>query len=181
MMIETTENQVPIEQALAELEQAEQAAQVEIEQAEQAAQAEIAEQVPQAAQPDRAKKPTKLMSMFSPKTKDKQAKAESDLKKLRRVDLLELLYEQARENDANAQAVEELTELTDRLKAKLDEKDAQIEHLKERLNEKDAQITQLEESKDLYARAADMVDVDELVKFQELALREYLTTVANRK
>lgn len=128
-----------------------------------------------------SKKPAKLMGVFSHKAKDKQAKAESDLKNLRRVDLLELLYEQARENDANLQAVEELTELTDRLKAKLNEKDAQIEHLKERLNEKDAQIAQLEESKDLYARAADMVDVDELVKFQEMALREYLNTVAHRK
>lgn len=113
--------------------------------------------------------------------KDSHAKGEFDLKNLKRVDLLELLYEQASENEKNAASVAELTELTERLKQRLNDKDAQIEHLKQRLDAKDAEIAELMESNSLYASAADMIDVDDLVKFQEMALREYLSYTISKK
>ena len=113
--------------------------------------------------------------------KGDQAKTDFDLRLLKRVDLLELLYEQASENEQNAATVAELTEQLDRLKQRLDEKDAQIEHLKQKLDEKDAQIAELKESSALYARAAEMVSHDDLVKIQESALRQYLTTLAGAK
>jgi len=74
----------------------------------------------------------------------KAASANVDLRKLRRVDLLELLVDQIRENEDNTKQIQELTALSDRLKAKLDEKDEQIERLKTRLNGKDAKIAALE-------------------------------------
>ena len=61
--------------------------------------------------------------------------ANVDLRKLRRLDLLELLVDQIRENEDNEKTIEELTDLSERLKAKLDDKDVQIEHLKSRLND----------------------------------------------
>lgn len=113
--------------------------------------------------------------------KGNQAKSDFDLRLLKRVDLLELLYEQASENEQNAATVAELNAQLDRLKLRLDEKDAQIEHLKQRLNDKDAKIAELKESNALYARATEMVNVDELAKFQEMALREYLAALAAGK
>lgn len=70
-----------------------------------------------------------------------------ELQKLKRQDILELLIEQMQENDtlrarmseAEAQ-IRDLTSLSERLKDKLNDKDAQIELLKDRLNDKDAQI-----------------------------------------
>ena len=113
--------------------------------------------------------------------KHSQTQAEFDLKKLKRIDLLELLYEQARENEANAASVAELTELNVSLKAKLGKKDAQIASMIKRLDEKDAQIVELKKSRDLYARAVGMVDADNLARFQETALREYLSLIASRR
>lgn len=113
--------------------------------------------------------------------KHPQTKAEFDLKKLKRIDLLELLYEQVRENEANAVSVAELTELNDSLKAKLDKKDAQIASMIKRLDEKDAQIAELKKSRDLYARAVGMVDASDLARFQETALQEYLEMIARHR
>lgn len=76
--------------------------------------------------------------------------AGKELQKLKRQDLLELLLEQMREADrlrgelAASQAQnEDLVALSGRLKAKLDDKDAQIDHLKGRLDDKDAALQQL--------------------------------------
>ena len=69
--------------------------------------------------------------------------ANVDLRKLRRLDLLELLVDQIRENEDNEKTIEELTDLSERLKAKLDDKDVQIEHLKSRLSDKDVKIEHL--------------------------------------
>ena len=65
------------------------------------------------------------------------------MRKLRRLDLLELLVDQIRENEENEKTIEELTDLSERLKAKLDDKDVQIEHLKSRLSDKDVKIEHL--------------------------------------
>ena len=74
---------------------------------------------------------------------------EKELRKLSRHDLLELLVEQSREaarlNAALAEREEELAgvaESNERLKDKLGEKDALIEKLKGRLDEKDAEMAQ---------------------------------------
>ena len=84
-----------------------------------------------------------------------------ELRKLHRQDLLELLVEQSREAsrlsaalDEKEQECREITENNERLKAKLDEKDAglaqhtaasgeQLESLKGKLDEKDAQMEKL--------------------------------------
>ncbi len=75
---------------------------------------------------------------------------EKELGKLKRPDLLALLVEQGRETVALQESLEETgqklsqaVQLDNRLRAKLDEKDVQIERLKERLNEKDAQLARL--------------------------------------
>jgi hypothetical protein len=76
--------------------------------------------------------------------------AGKELQKLKRQDLLELLLEQMREADrlrgelAASQAQnEDLVALSERLKAKLDDKDAQIDHLKGRLDDKDVALQQV--------------------------------------
>ena len=66
-----------------------------------------------------------------------------ELRRLRRMELLEMLVDQIEENDVQTAQIEELSDLTERLKAKLDEKDAQIERLKEKLDDKDAIIRSL--------------------------------------
>ena len=70
-----------------------------------------------------------------------------ELQKLKRQDILELLLEQMRENDElriaaaeNRATIAELTALSDRLKDKLNDKDALIDRLKARLDGKDASI-----------------------------------------
>lgn len=77
------------------------------------------------------------------KQDDSATTADKEFQKLRRVDLLELLVDQVRENEGLTASVTELSELTERLKAKLDQKDEQIERLKGRLDMKDAQIAEL--------------------------------------
>ncbi|WP_434309837.1 hypothetical protein [Hominifimenecus sp. rT4P-3] len=80
---------------------------------------------------------------------------EKEFRKLSRQDLLQLLLTQGKEAvQLGGQLAEKEEVLTqsqasnDRLKAKLDEKDAQINKLKERLDEKDAQINKLKERLD---------------------------------
>ena len=73
-----------------------------------------------------------------------------DLRKLSREDLLKLMLAQSKEVTRQKAVITELEktdaqnqESLERLKEKLNEKDASIEHLKERLNEKDAQLDKL--------------------------------------
>lgn len=75
---------------------------------------------------------------------------EKELGKLRRPDLLALLVAQGKESSSLQERLEEseqsftqALQLDNRLRAKLDEKDEQIERLKARLNEKDEQIEHL--------------------------------------
>ena len=75
-----------------------------------------------------------------------------ELHKLPRQDLLELLISQSREVaqqqetiSENEKTITDLSEALERLKAKLNEKDAQIEKLKGRLDEKDEAIRVLRE------------------------------------
>ena len=77
----------------------------------------------------------------------RQADLSRELQRLKRQDLLELLVAQLKEGERlqaiiadNEATIDELTDLSERLKAKLDDKDAQIERLKGKLNDKDAQI-----------------------------------------
>lgn len=89
--------------------------------------------------------------MFALRNKDTgKAGQARELQKLKRQDLLELLLEQMRENDdlslkleRREIAIQGLEGTVERLKDKLDLKDAQIEHLKSRLDDKDAQIGRL--------------------------------------
>ena len=75
---------------------------------------------------------------------------DKELHKLRRQDLLQLMLEQGKEtlalqmefNEINAEYIQ-VKAGYDRLKEKLDEKDAVIEKLKKRLDEKDAVIEKL--------------------------------------
>lgn len=110
----------------------------------------------------------------------KKGTSEKDLQRLRRVDLLELLVDQIRENDYLTTENAQLSELTERLKAKLDQKDAQIEHLKQRLNMKDDEISRLEERNRLIAHASGLIDVAELVAVEEVAVDRYLKQLGNQ-
>ena len=85
--------------------------------------------------------------------------ADKDLRKMKRQDLLELLILQSKEvlrmqDDImlKTSTIEELTNMSDRLKAKLNEKDEEIEgisnRLKAKLDEKDRQIDHLKEKLD---------------------------------
>lgn len=102
-----------------------------------------------------------------------------ELGKLKRPDLLALLVAQGKE----AAAVQErLTEtehnldqalqLDNRLRAKLDDKDEQIERLKERLNEKDEQIERLKSRLDEKDRRLALLgtQVEELISGQFLSM-----------
>lgn len=110
----------------------------------------------------------------------KKGASDKDLQRLRRVDLLELLVDQIRENEYLASENAQLTDLSERLKAKLDQKDAQIEHLKERLSMKDDQINRLEERNRAMAHASGMIDVSELVAIEEVAVDHYLKQLSEQ-
>jgi len=92
----------------------------------------------------------------------KTQSADKELQKLRRMDLLELLLDSMRENEKNAADAAEATVLSERLKGKLDDKDAQIEHLKERLDGKDARIAELQEA--LSASEAKVAELEESLR-----------------
>ena len=107
-------------------------------------------------------------------TRRTAADTEKELQRLRRVDLLELLLDEIRQNEQDTAKLEELTELVDRLKAKLDDKDEQIEHLKRRLDEKDQKIADLETRVARLAEANGMmVDAGELAEIERRALEQY--------
>ena len=103
-----------------------------------------------------------------------KAGSEKELQKLRRMDLLELLLDQIRENEKLSATNEELTSLTERLKAKLDDKDEQIERLKAKLDDKDEQIQRLEERNRAVARAAGSLDIKEFLEIEGRAIESYL-------
>ena len=106
------------------------------------------------------------------------ANTSRELSKLRRVDLLELLVDATRENERLSDALAYETDLAERLKVKLDEKDAQIEHLKARLDGKDARMSELEEQNTAIAHASCSVTADELLEVERVAIQEYLKQVA---
>ena len=85
-----------------------------------------------------------------------------ELRRLRRMELLEMLVDQIEENDAQAERIDELEDLSARLKQKLNQKDDQIERLKAKLDEKDALI------RDLYLGKGD-TDIDRLYISQNVA------------
>ena len=117
-----------------------------------------------------------------------------ELRKLRRVDLLELLVGATRENEQLAEQLAETTDLADRLRAKLDEKDAQIAHLKERLDAKDAKIKALKAGQTACqvqdigksgkhtasASGSDVLTVDAILDIERAALQQYLEQRASR-
>ena len=78
------------------------------------------------------------------------ALTEKELHKLKRQDFLQLLLTQGQEVASlqarlyeTTEALDEMTQMSERLKAKLNEKDELIEKLKGRLDQKDATIRQL--------------------------------------
>lgn len=118
-------------------------------------------------------------SKAKPKPRANQGKAsEKDLQKLRRMDLLELLIDQVRDNEKLSATAEELADLSERLKAKLDDKDAQIERLKAKLDDKDAQIAELQEHNRAMAHAVNTFDIDEIMSVQRYALSRYFERLA---
>ena len=104
----------------------------------------------------------------------RSAKLHAELKKLRRVDLLELLVDQVREGEKRAAAMAELERLVQDQKRQIDCKDEQIGNLIRHLDEKDAQIRRLQEQNDVYARSVDALNIRDLADFQENAIMEYL-------
>lgn len=109
------------------------------------------------------------------------ADTEKELQRLRRVDLLELLLDEIRQNEQDTAKLEELTELVDRLKAKLDDKDEQIEHLKRRLDGKDQKIAELEARAARLAEANGMMtDPRELAEIERRALEQYFNLKATK-
>ena len=87
-------------------------------------------------------------ALFGQSAGQKQSDAEKNLRKLSRMDLLELLTEEVKTNEEQSAELTELRELTERLKGKLDDKDAQLDRLKRRLDDKDAQIAAMKRERD---------------------------------
>ena len=102
-----------------------------------------------------------------------------DLRKLRRVDLLELLLDQMSDNEKLEADNRELNDLCERLKAKLDDKDAQIERLKTKLDQKDAQIELLESGVRELAEASGTISPLEL-EIEQRAIERYKKTLMAR-
>lgn len=102
---------------------------------------------------------------------------EKELHRLRRQDLLQLLLSQGREalelqtklNDAGSVLIQTKADY-DRLKEKLDEKDAVIEKLKSRLDEKDARISELKAEMEAF-RLNRKIQIEEAGSLAEAALR----------
>ena len=102
---------------------------------------------------------------------------EKELQRLRRMDLLELLLDEIRQNEENSAKLQELTERNNSLKAQLDDKDAQMKRLEARLDAKDADIARLQAHNEAMAHANGTLDVDEMLKVQRMALDAYLARV----
>ena len=132
-------------------------------------------QIPHYGAIDGRERTTRMLSLRS-RNNSTTSRENKELQKLKRQDLLELLIEQMQENDALRASISEaeiqireLTSLSERLKDKLNDKDAQIELLKDRLNDKDAQIDTFKarlDAKDkllegLYTQARTMVNEDD--------------------
>lgn len=96
-----------------------------------------------------------------------------ELRRLRRMELLEMLVDQIEENDAQAERIDELEDLSARLKQKLNQKDDQIERLKAKLDEKDALI------RDLYLGKGD-TDIDRLYISQNVAGMGDIATIPSQ-
>lgn len=105
--------------------------------------------------------------------------SEKELSKLRRMDLLELLIGQIRENEQQTAEIADLRDLSERLKAKLNDKDAQIERLKAKLDQKDAEIERLNEINSATAHAGGLLGVREMLDIEKLAVEQYLRQVSN--
>ena len=106
--------------------------------------------------------------------------SEKELQKLRRMDLLELLISQIRENEQQAAELEELRDLSERLKAKLNDKDAQIARLVGKLDAKDAEIEKLHEVNRATAHASGLLGVREMIDIERFAVEEYLKQVGGK-
>lgn len=152
-----------------------------------------------------------MLSMLSGGQKSQKGEKSKgrELNKLKRQDLLELLLDQMHESDDLRAAMAEqraeileLTNLSERLKDKLNLKDEQIEHLKEKLNLKDEQrdhlTAKLDDKDVLIARlkkrldikdamiaelmsqgreletSGDMFDMIELLETEERAMEAYI-------
>ena len=104
--------------------------------------------------------------------------SERDLRHLRRIDLLELLLDQIRENEEKATKIDELNALVEHLKDRLDEKDVRIERLLKNVDDRDAEITSLSNRNRALAHAQGMLDVDEILEISDIAVDMYLTRIS---
>ena len=107
-------------------------------------------------------------------------RSDKELQKLRRLDLLELLIDQIRENEEQAAELARLHELDARLKEKLDDKDAQIERLKVKLDNKDAEIERLHDLNRAIAHNGGMLGVREMLDIEKLAVEQYLRQIGTQ-
>lgn len=119
--------------------------------------------------------------LASRKKNAENAKQGKELAKLRRQDLLELLLDQMHENDDLRATLEvqirqnnEQTNLTDRLKDRLNLKDGVIDRLKKRLDLKDMIIAQLLAQGREMPSSSELVDMGELLDVEGRALENYL-------
>jgi len=115
---------------------------------------------------------------------------EKELHRLRRQDLLQLLLSQSKDVaqfksriTELEETVSQLRESNDKLKGRLDEKDAQIEKLKGRLDEKDEEITELRESGriELHSDGSAGVSLEEIFDKARQAAEDYLRALLREK
>ncbi len=112
---------------------------------------------------------------------------EKELHKLKRHDLLLLLVGQGREThklkdrlEAAQRTIDSANELTERLKGRLNEKDAQIDRLKDRLDIKDAKITDLENQIEELI-AGSYLEMNSAESLREISYRVELTMRAAQR
>jgi septal ring factor EnvC (AmiA/AmiB activator) len=106
---------------------------------------------------------------------------EKELQRLRRIDLLELLLDEIRQNEENTTRLKDIADLNDRLNAKIEDQEAQIKRLRDELAAKDAEIARMQANNELLAHSRGYLDVDELLRVQRLAVHEYLSRIPKQE
>ena len=102
---------------------------------------------------------------------------EKELQRLRRIDLLELLLDEIRQNEENTNRLKGVNDLNNRLNAKIEDQEAQIKRLHDELDQKDAEIARMQANNEALAHANGLLDVDEILKVQRLAVEMYMKRI----
>jgi len=104
--------------------------------------------------------------------------SERDLRKLRRIDLLELLIEQIRENEQQAHAIDDLNAMVSHLETRLNESNDHVDRLLKIVDDREKQIKRLERRNAALAHAAGLLDADEILEIADIAVDIYMDRVA---